>query len=461
MSRIERDFLGEMEINDNELYGIHTRRAYENFLISNQSVDKIIIQAIVTIKKACAIANAELNHLDKTIADAIVTACDEIIEGKYSEQFVVDKLQGGAGTSTNMNVNEVICNLALIKINKRPGQYEYIHPINHVNMSQSTNDVYPTSIRIASIWLLKELVEECAFLQKSLQSKEHEFFNIIKAGRTQLQDALPITLGQEFGSFAQAISRDRWRLYKIEERLRVVNIGGTAIGTGVNANIKYMHRVIEILRDLTKIGLARSEYMIDTTQNADVFVECSGLLKALAVNLSKIANDLRLLSSGPNTGLNEISLPAVQAGSTIMPGKVNPVIPEAVNMVCFQVMANDIAITLASQAGQLELNAFLPLIANNLIESIRYLTNVIKIFRTKCIDFIEPNKQKCSEYASKTPALAALLIDEIGYEKAAFVAKKAIEENKKISDVVEEMHILPKEQAEKILNPFNLVKFEQ
>jgi len=284
--------------------------------------------------------------------------------------------------------------------------------------------------------------------------KEHEFEDVIKAGRTQLQDALPVTLGQEFGAYAQAISRDRWRLYKVEERLRVVNLGATAVGTGVNAPLKYIFKVIEILRNLTKIGLARSDYLMDATQNADVFVECSGLLKALAVNLSKIANDLRLLSSGPNTGFNEINLPAVQAGSSIMPGKVNPVIPELVNTIAFQVMANDFAITLAAQAGQLELNAFLPLIANNLLENLKILKNGIKIFRQQCIDGITANKEKCLEYAKKTPAIAASLIDKIGYDKATL-------ESKQIIDVVKELNIMDEKEAQELLNPFEFIKFKE
>lgn len=461
MSRIEKDFLGSIELSDSELYGIHTKRAFANFNVSGKCVDKDLIKALIMVKKACAIANFEVGLLDEKIKDAIVFACDEILAGKYDDQFIVDRFQGGAGTSTNMNVNEVIANIALIHIGRKPGEYDIIHPINHVNMSQSTNDVYPTALRIATIWNVRELSEECAELQKSLQKKEHEFEDVIKAGRTQLQDALPVTLGQEFGAYAQAISRDRWRLYKVEERLRVVNLGATAVGTGVNAPLKYIFKVIEILRNLTKIGLARSDYLMDATQNADVFVECSGLLKALAVNLSKIANDLRLLSSGPNTGFNEINLPAVQAGSSIMPGKVNPVIPELVNTIAFQVMANDFAITLAAQAGQLELNAFLPLIANNLLESLKILKNGIKIFRQQCIDGITANKEKCLEYAKKTPAIAATLIDKIGYDKAAEIAKKAILENKQIIDVVKELNIMDEREAQELLNPFEFIKFKE
>ncbi|MEZ0537564.1 aspartate ammonia-lyase [Caldicellulosiruptoraceae bacterium PP1] len=457
MPRIESDFLGEISLNDNELYGIHTKRAFDNFNISGEKIDFYLVKALATVKKASVLANFNLGLIDHEKKDAIVYACDQIIEGKFIDQFIIDKIQGGAGTSTNMNLNEVIANIALRKLGKQIGDYSYIHPINHINMSQSTNDVYPTAVRIAVIWLLRELSFECSELQKSLQTKEHEFSDIIKAGRTQLQDALPVTLGQEFGSYAQAISRDRWRLYKVEERLRVINLGGTAVGTATNANMKYIFKVTEILRTLTNIGLARSDYLMDATQNTDVFVECSGLLKALAVNLSKIANDLRLLSSGPNCGFNEISLPPVQAGSTIMPGKVNPVIPEAINMVSFQVMANDFAITLASQAGQLELNAFLPLIANNIIHSIRILTNAIKIFRTKCIDGIQANVDICKKYANKTSAIASVLIERVGYDKASEIVKRSINEGKEVIDIVLEMKILEKEEAEKLLNPFNFI----
>lgn len=348
--RKELDWLGTKEIPDDAYYGIQTARAKDNFPLSGLKVHRELIRALAMVKKAAAETNRELGLLEQEKASAIIQAAEEIISGQWQEQFIVDALQGGAGTSTNMNMNEVLANRALEILGRAKGDYEYIHPLNDVNMSQSTNDVYPTALKIAAVNLLMPLNYGLAALQEALQLKEEEFAGVVKMGRTQLQDAVPITLGQEFSAYAQAISRDRWRIYKVEERLRQVNLGGTAIGTGLNAERKYIFMVNEKLRALTGLGIARAENMIDVTQNMDCFVEVSGLLKAAAVNLCKIANDLRLLSSGPKTGLGEINLPQLQSGSSIMPGKVNPVIPEAVNMAAYQVMSNDLAITLASSA---------------------------------------------------------------------------------------------------------------
>jgi len=328
------------------------------------------VRALVEVKKAAALVNREIGALNPAIADAIVRASDEVLGGTLSDQFPVDEMQGGAGTSANMNVNEVLANRAIEHLGGQKGDYSLVHTLDHVNLHQSTNDVLPTAVRIAAIRLLKPVSERLAQLQTALQEKEEAFSEVLKVGRTQLQDALPVTLGQEFGAWAQAVARDRWRLYKAEERLRQVSIGGTAVGTGANAPRAYVFGMIECLRALTGLGLARAEYMTDPTQNADVFVEVSGLLKGAAVSLSKIASDLRLLASGPRGGIGEIILPTVQAGSTIMPGKVNPVICEAVNQMAFQVMADDLAVTLAAHSGQLELNAFLPLIARNLFETL-------------------------------------------------------------------------------------------
>ncbi|HWQ61770.1 MAG TPA: lyase family protein, partial [Negativicutes bacterium] len=327
--RRDKDLLGERDLPDEAYYGVHTLRAAENFPLSGYRVHPRLIAALALIKKAAAEVNAEQGSLDADMAKAIGRAADEVMEGKWRDQFVVDALQGGAGTSTNMNVNEVLAGRANeLLAGAKSGP---VHPLDHVNLHQSTNDVYPTALRIAAVWLLQPLSEACAALQESLQAKETEFAGVIKVGRTQLQDALPIMLGQEFGAWAQAIARDRWRLYKVEERLRQTNLGGTAVGTGLNAPPKYINAVNERVRRYANIGLARAENMVDVTQNADVFVEVSGLVKALAVNLSKIAHDVRLLSSGPRAGLGEIVLPERQAGSSIMPGKVNPVIAEAVN----------------------------------------------------------------------------------------------------------------------------------
>lgn len=454
--RVEHDLLGERKIPKNAYYGIHTLRASENFPLSGQPMHPQLITALCIVKKAAALANMEVGLLDEIIGQAIVQACDEIIGGELRDQFIVDAFQGGAGTSANMNANEVIANRAIEILGGEKGDYSLVHPINHVNMSQSTNDVYPTAVRIAAIQLLYPLSEKFADLQESLQEKENEFSDVIKLGRTQMQDAVPVMLGQEFGAYAQAIARDRWRLYKVEERLRQINIGGTAIGTGLNAPRKYIFLVTEKLRHLTGIGLARAEYMIDVTQNADVFAEVSGLLKAAAVNLTKIANDLRLLSSGPVAGLGEIKLPEMQAGSSIMPGKVNPIIPEAVNVVAYQVMANDLAITLAAQAGQLELNAMLPLIAHNLLQSLELMHRVIDVFIHRCIKDIEADRERCRYYFQNSFAVVTAISPYIGYDKATEVALRAVSEKKSPLQIIEEEKLLTQEQLKAVLNPYNL-----
>lgn len=456
--RIEHDLLGERKVDENLYYGIHTVRAIENFRISQRPIHSELVNALVTVKKACAITNCYVGNLDKNIADAIVSACDEILDGALREQFVVDAMQGGAGTSANMNVNEVIANRAIELMGGHKGDYSLVHPLDHVNMSQSTNDVFPTAVRIAAIKLLVPVSEVFAELQTALQEKEEEFSHVLKVGRTQLQDAVPVMLGQEFGAWAQAISRDRWRLYKVEERLRQVNIGGTAAGTGLNADKKYIFMVVEKLRELTGIGLARAEYMMDPTQNNDVFVEVSGLLKTSAVNLSKIASDLRLLSSGPRAGIGEVILPPVQAGSSIMPGKVNPVIPEAVNQIAFKIIGNDTAISIAAQSGQLELNPFLPLIADNLFEILDLLRNGLDIFISKCIKGIRADEQRCRELVEKSFTLVTALVGHIGYEKATQVAKKCLESNTNVREVLKKEGILSEEDIEAVLNPLEMTK---
>jgi aspartate ammonia-lyase len=451
--RKEVDLLGEREIPHDVYYGIHTLRASENFPLTPYRVHSTLIRAIALVKKAAAEVNYELGHLPKLTADAIVQAADEIMRGQWQEQFITDALQGGAGTSTNMNVNEVIANRALEILGQERGDYKIIHPLNHVNMQQSTNDVYPTALRIAAVWLLKVLSEECAALQEVLQAKEAQFAQVIKVGRTEMQDAVPIMLGQEFSAYAQAIARDRWRLYKVEERLRQVNLGGTAIGTGINAEQKYIYMVNEKVRGYAGFGLARAENMIDATQNVDVFVEVSGLLKALAVNLSKIAHDLRLLSSGPRAGFGEIMLPERQAGSSIMPGKVNPIIPEAVNQAAFHVMAGDMAITLAAQSGQLELNAFMPLIAHHLLGNLELLTNSVRIFRQFCIVDIEAREEHCRQVLEKSLVTITALVPHIGYDQASQIAHIASESNLSIREIASQQSGLTMEEIDKILNP--------
>ncbi|MBT9151125.1 MAG: Aspartate ammonia-lyase [candidate division WS2 bacterium] len=451
--RIEKDLLGEKEIPQEAYYGIHTVRARENFLISGIKVHPELIKALAMIKKAAVLTNMELGYLSKDKGQAIKQAAEEIMRGQLLDQFIVDTIQGGAGTSTNMNMNEVLANRALEILEREKGDYDYLHPNNHVNMCQSTNDVYPTAIRVAAVNMLLPLNYGFANLQEALQQKEEQFAGVIKMGRTQLQDAVPITLGQEFSAYAQAISRDRWRLYKVEERLRQVNLGGTAVGTGINAERKYIFMVNEKLREITGLGLARAENMIDVTQNMDVFVEVSGLLKAAAVNLSKIANDLRLLSSGPRTGLGEINLPERQAGSSIMPGKINPVIPEAINQISFQIISNDLAITLAASAGQLELNVMAPLIAHNLLQSLEILNNGVEIFRKKCILGITANREKCREYLEKSYGLVTALVPYIGYETASEIAKKALAEEGNIKEIALKTGLFTPEELEIILQP--------
>lgn len=421
--RIEKDMLGERTLADNIPYGLQTLRAYENFGHQCHRTRLSLIYAIVTVKKAAALsyqtfAGKSSNEQELLLWNAVIASCDDILNGNADDAFITSALQGGAGTSTNMNVNEVIANLSLTRLGYSMGTYDILHPLDDINRGQSTNDVYPTALRIASISLLRKLSEECAKLQDALQIKETSFEHIKKLGRTEMMDAMEITLGAEFGAYAQSIGRDRWRLYKMEERLRQINLGGTAVGTGAHAKKQYQFLVIENLRTLTDIGLASAEYPIDITQNQDVFVEVSGLLKALAVNLMKIASDLRLMASGPAGGIFEITLPTLQRGSTIMPGKVNPVIPEMVSQICMRVIANDTAITLAASNGNFELNAFLPLIADSLLESLDLLTETVFLFRTKCIDGIWANEARCKELLDNASTDIYHASTSIGYDAA-------------------------------------------
>lgn len=435
--RVERDKLGEVQLEDGALYGIQSARAKENFSLDYKKTNLLLIYAIVKVKKAAAKTYMKLN-IDMDKYRAVVKACDMILEGKADDQFVVDALQGGAGTSANMNANEVIANVSLKLLGKNPGEYDYLHPLDDVNRGQSTNDVYPTALRIASIDLLRNLSDACAKLQQALQEKENAFDDVKKLGRTELMDAIPITLGMEFGSYAQAIARDRWRIYKVEERLRQVNLGGTAVGSAVNADRKYRFGIIEELREITDMGLAIAEYPMDITQNNDVFVEVSGLLKALAVNLMKIANDFRLMNSGPHGGFGEIKLAPMQLGSTIMPGKVNPVIPEMVMQTAMRVIANDSAITTAAFHGEFELNAFLPLIADSLLESLSLLLNAVNLFRTKCVELVEPDKERCNELLKQSYAFATAYTKVLGYDRVSEIIAENAGDMKEMKRVLEE-----------------------
>lgn len=454
--RVESDSIGTIEIPEEMLYGINTQRAKNNFNISNDTVNIDLTKGIVLIKKSAAIVNLQLGLISKDVASAIIDSCDKILKNDLDFHFITHPLQGGAGTSTNMNVNEVIANLAIEQLGGTRGDYSLVHPINDVNCSQSTNDVYPTAIRIASIYKIRKLAKALAQLQESLQKKENEFADVLKLGRTQLSDALPITLGQEFGSYARAISRDRWRIYKVEERLREVNIGGTAIGTSLNASLEYIYKITETLQNLTGLGLARSDFLVDPTQNMDIFVEVSGLLKSCAVNLIKIANDIRLMASGPKGGLNEIHLQPLQAGSSIMPGKVNPVMCEMLIQVSYKVIGNDSCITAAAYSGQLELNAFSPLIADSLLNSLELLTNGIHLFDNLCIKNIKANETNCTNTVKNSSALSAVLIPYIGYDKAADIATKAFKTNKTIETILLEERIFTEEKINHIMDVYQV-----
>lgn len=423
--RTETDSLGAFPVPEEALYGIHTARALANFPLSGMHCAAGLVRGIALVKFACARTNADLGYLDAEVAAAIADASLEMAEGGLREAVVVDALQGGAGTSLNMNVNEVLANRAEEILGGRRGEYRRVHPLHHVNLHQSTNDVFPTALRIAAIEALRRLEKAIAALQSAFQVKEQAFAKIVKVGRTQLQDACPMTLGSEVSAWSEAMGRDRWRVFKCEERLRVINLGGTAIGTGLTAPRDYIFRVTEKFREVTKLGLARAENLVDATQNADVFVEVSGILKAHAVNLFKISSDLRLLASGPHAGLAEVVLPSMQVGSSVMPGKVNPVICEAVGQSALQVMSQDLAVTLAAQSGQLELNAFLPLIAHALLGNLELLTRTDTVFRERCIEGLSANEARCADLLEHSHAQVTALVPVLGYELAADVAGEA------------------------------------
>jgi aspartate ammonia-lyase len=427
MTRFEKDSLGGMELPGDALYGLESARARDNFALDFAPVKRRLIYAMVKVKKAAARCFTELFPAEAEKFRAVEAACDTVLAGEADHAFITCALQGGAGTSLHMNVNEVLANLALCSLGKGPGCYDAVHPLDDVNRFQSTNDVFPTALRIAAIEFLRELSQECSALQAALQKKENEYQGIAKLGRTELMDAAPVTLGGEFGAWAQAVARDRWRLYKVEERLRQINLGGAAVGDisprysreDIKILRAYRHRVIEELRAITGMGLAAAEYPMDLTQNCDVYVEVSGLLKALAVNLSKIAGDLRLMNSGPRGGLGEIRLAPLQKGSTAMAGKVNPVIPEMVLQLGIRVFANDSAITMAASRGEFELNPFGPLIADSLLESLSLLKGGCFLFRTKCVETLTADGERCRELLDSSWAFALSWAPLLGYERVA------------------------------------------
>lgn len=450
--RTEHDIIGTMEISDESYIGIHTMRALENFAVSGYKTDEDFIKAYGLVKLSAMKTIFDLEKCEQNKKEAIIKACEEMAEGKLNEYILVDALQGGAGTSLNMNVNEVIANRALEILNKSKGSYDIISPLNDINKYQSTNDTFPTALKIAAIIKLKELEKATIELQEALQRKEQEFADAVKIGRTELVDAVLTTLGKEFSAYAEAISRDRWRIYKCEERLRVVNLGGTAIGTGLGAPRKYIFQVIENLRELTGIGLARAENMVENTQNTDVFSEVSGILKAQATNLIKISNDLRLLSS-----YGEIELPAVQAGSSIMPGKVNPVIAEMTAQIGLKVLGNDAIIGHATALGQLELNQNMPLIAFTLLESLNLLTNTNKIFAQKCIDKIKANNGKLKTDLYSSTALLTALLPKLGYEKLSEISEKLKNTTMSVKEYILENNLASEEDFEHLISAENVL----
>lgn len=455
VTRIEHDLIGYREVPGDRYYGIQTLRALENYDITGIPISHYpeLIYSLAYIKKAAAEANRELGLLSSQIAGAISQACDAILAGELLDQFVVDVIQGGAGTSTNMNANEVIANRALEFLGYEKGRYDVVHPLNHVNMSQSTNDVYPTALRLTLSVKLDTLVAGMQVLQNSLAAKGIEFASVIKMGRTQLQDAVPMTLGQEFEAYAVMVGEDIQRVVEAQSLIREINMGATAIGTGLNAHPDYARIVTAALSRMTQIPVVESKNLVEATQDSGAYVQLSGVLKRVATKLSKICNDLRLLSSGPRAGLGEINLPPMAPGSSIMPGKVNPIIPEVVNQVAFDVIGNDVAVTLAAGAGQLELNAMEPVIAFNLFRSIDMLGRACRTLAERCIDGITANIERCREMVEHSIGLVTALNPIIGYEKSTEIANEAIITNRSVYQIVLEKGYLNKEELDDILSP--------
>jgi len=459
-TRTEHDLLGNKEIPYNAYYGVQTARAKENFSISHSTLSRfpIFISSLAKVKKASALSNLALGLLDKKRADAICDACDEIIAGKLHKHFVVDMMQGGAGTSTNMNANEVICNRALEILGHNKGEYKFLHPNNHVNLSQSTNDAYPTALKIAVYERIFSLVESMRVLSKSFGKKAEEFKDVIKMGRTQLQDAVPMTLGQEFNTYSTMINEDIQRLMEAQQLMCEMNLGATAIGTGINSHPDYAITAEQKLQQVTGRPFITARDLVEATQDTGAYVQISGVLKRIATKISKICNDLRLLSSGPRTGFNEINLPAMQPGSSIMPGKVNPVIPEVVNQVSFQVIGCDLTITMASEGGQLQLNVFEPVIAFNMFYQMQIMENAYYTLAEKCIDGITANKERCHDLVVSSIGLVTALNPYIGYDNSTSVAKEALDTGKSVYEIVLEKKLLTKDQLENIIKPENMIK---
>ena len=451
-ARKERDSLGGREVPANAYYGIQTLRATENFPVSGILARPEFINAYAMVKKAAAMANMDVGWLEPYIAEAIVAACNEILSGKLHDQFVVDDFQAGAGTSFNMNMNEVVANRALELIGKNKGEYSVIHPNDHVNMAQSTNDTYPTAMRLCILIIAQDLLDNLDRLRKAFVKKGMEFERVLKSGRTHLMDALPVTLGQEFMAYSVAIKKSRDMLKEKLKLLEEVPLGATAVGTGANTHPDYQMHVVKHMREITGLNLIEAEDPREALQSRLDFASVSGELKALALELIRISNDLRLMNSGPTTGWAEIRLPATQPGSSIMPGKVNPVMAECMDMICFQIMGNDISVSMAVQAGQMELNVMNPVMIHNILESMVLLNNYIPVFIEKCISGIEADEAKCRSYLEKNPSIATFLDPHIGYMQAAEIAKEALRRNMSVRDLVVEKGVLTKEQVEQIFD---------
>ncbi|MHB0970330.1 MAG: aspartate ammonia-lyase [Thermoanaerobaculia bacterium] len=456
--RIESDFLGEREVPEHAYYGIQTIRGAENFPITGHRLNPALIRSLGLVKKAAALANRDTGYMTATVANAIAAACDDVIEHRYDDQFIVDPIQGGAGTSINMNANEVIANRALEILGEPKGNYEIVSPNTHVNMAQSTNDAFPTAVHIATLDLLRDMEAALRALRDTFTVKEREFDAVIKMGRTHLQDAVPIRLGQEFGAYRRALDRDLRRIAGTGRELYQVNMGATAVGTGLNADPAYIERVVRYLAEFSGYPIVRAENLVDATQNTDAYTEVSATLKVCMMNLSKISNDLRLMASGPNVGLNEINLPARQPGSSIMPGKVNPVMAEVVNQVAFRVIGNDHTICLASEAGQFELNVMEPVLFFALLESVSIMTNVFKVFRKFCVEGITANVERMQEYVEKSTGVITAISPHVGYETAARIAREANLTGKSVRELILRDKVLDEARLNEILEPYQMTR---
>ena len=455
--RLESDSVGEKQVPVDAYYGVQTLRAFENFNITGRKQPAVIVESLAEIKKACAITNKKANDVPAEIADAIVAACDDILAGKFHDQFITDPIQGGAGTSTNMNANEVVANIALEKLGKEKGDYKFCHPNDHVNNAQSTNDVYPTALKLAIYKTGLKLLAKLDELDAALMEKADEFKDILKIGRTQLMDAVPITLGQEFKAYASAVKRGKRIIAASLEEMKTVNMAATAIGTGINTSEYFFHHVVEDLAEVTGIDLVQAEDMVDGTQNIDAFSVVSGALKTMAIALSKMANDIRLMNGGPKAGLGEITIPAKQNGSSIMPGKINPVIPEVLNQCCFGVIGNDMTVTMACEAGQLELNAFEPVVFDRIYDSMNMLMNGVDTFIVNCVKGIVANEDKCHDLLYNSTGFVTALCPVLGYKKSAEIAKDFLKNGTPIVEGALAAG-LTQEQLDEMLNPDKLAR---